>query len=355
MKEAKTVKTVRVVHYINQFFGGIGGEDKADFQPVLRKEPVGPGMALKQMMDEGFELVGTVICGDDYFNNNMEKAGDEVMGLIASCKPDLVIAGPAFTAGRYGLACMEVCRRVQMELEISCFTAMHPENPGAEQRTEAFYVLETSGIARKVAVEIKKMAAFAKKVMGDAPTGSAHLEGYLPRGIRKNVIHDQLAAERAIRGLLLKIAGKPYRNEIPKPNIYEVHPASPIMNLAEAKIALLTEGALFPKGNPDRIESAWATKFGQYDISRFSTMPAGDFHCYHSGVNTDYINEDPNRLVPLDAIKKMESEGIIDSVYPYLQATCGCAMPIANGRKMGQEMAMNLLEAGVDGAIMTST
>ena len=27
----------KIVHYLNQFFGGIGGEDKADFQPEVRE------------------------------------------------------------------------------------------------------------------------------------------------------------------------------------------------------------------------------------------------------------------------------------------------------------------------------
>ena len=37
----------RVIHYINQFFAGIGGEDKADVAPEVREGVVGPGMAFK--------------------------------------------------------------------------------------------------------------------------------------------------------------------------------------------------------------------------------------------------------------------------------------------------------------------
>ena len=36
----------RIVHYINQFFAGIGGEEKADTKPESRPGVVGPGMAL---------------------------------------------------------------------------------------------------------------------------------------------------------------------------------------------------------------------------------------------------------------------------------------------------------------------
>ncbi len=32
---------LRIVHYINQFFANIGGEEKADYQPELREGIVG--------------------------------------------------------------------------------------------------------------------------------------------------------------------------------------------------------------------------------------------------------------------------------------------------------------------------
>ena len=36
----------KVVHYINQFYAGIGGEEKADIQPFSKAEVVGPGLHL---------------------------------------------------------------------------------------------------------------------------------------------------------------------------------------------------------------------------------------------------------------------------------------------------------------------
>ena len=38
--------SLRVVHYINQFFAQIGGEEKADYAPEYREGAVGPGLAL---------------------------------------------------------------------------------------------------------------------------------------------------------------------------------------------------------------------------------------------------------------------------------------------------------------------
>ncbi|MBN4069948.1 glycine/betaine/sarcosine/D-proline family reductase selenoprotein B, partial [bacterium AH-315-G05] len=64
----------RVVHYINQFFAGIGGEEKADIKPEIREGFVGPGMAINKAIDADAEIVATVICGDSYFNENLEEA-----------------------------------------------------------------------------------------------------------------------------------------------------------------------------------------------------------------------------------------------------------------------------------------
>lgn len=59
---------IRVVHYINQFFANVGGEEKADYQPELREGYVGPGQAFTQSFGDDAEIVATVVCGDSYSN-----------------------------------------------------------------------------------------------------------------------------------------------------------------------------------------------------------------------------------------------------------------------------------------------
>ena len=55
---------IKVVHYINQFYAGIGGEEKADVAPELREGVVGPGMAFNQAFGAEAEITHTIICGD---------------------------------------------------------------------------------------------------------------------------------------------------------------------------------------------------------------------------------------------------------------------------------------------------
>ena len=64
---------IRVVHYINNFFAGIGGEEKADIPPEIRPGTVGPGLALQQGLGDEFEVVATAICGDSHFGANLEE------------------------------------------------------------------------------------------------------------------------------------------------------------------------------------------------------------------------------------------------------------------------------------------
>ena len=53
-----------VICYINQFFAGIGGEDKADYEPEIRDGVMGPTAAINQMLAEiDAQVTTTIICG----------------------------------------------------------------------------------------------------------------------------------------------------------------------------------------------------------------------------------------------------------------------------------------------------
>ena len=52
----------KVVHYINQFFANIGGEEMAHVAPELRDGFVGPGMALNTAWKGEAEIVKTIVC-----------------------------------------------------------------------------------------------------------------------------------------------------------------------------------------------------------------------------------------------------------------------------------------------------
>ena len=122
----------KVLYYVNQFFGQIGGEDKAGIAPIYKEETVGPAMGFNGLLGEDGEVIGTLICGDNYFNENKEEALEEILKVIKDNNPDIVVAGPAFNAGRYGMACGEIAKAVVEKLEIPVVSGMYIENPGLE-------------------------------------------------------------------------------------------------------------------------------------------------------------------------------------------------------------------------------
>ena len=82
-----------------------------------------------------------MICGDNYAAEHAERAVAEMVALVAAARPDLLVAGPAFLAGRYGVACGALCAAVQTSLKIPAVTGMHAENPGVELYRRQVYVV----------------------------------------------------------------------------------------------------------------------------------------------------------------------------------------------------------------------
>ena len=70
-------KKWRAVCFINQFFGQIGGEDKASVGFSVSDKPVGPAILFNSKLNGECEVVGTIICGDNYFAENIESAVEE--------------------------------------------------------------------------------------------------------------------------------------------------------------------------------------------------------------------------------------------------------------------------------------
>ena len=84
---------LRVVHYLNQFFAGVGGEERSDHPVSSQPGPLGPGALLDRILGEEAEVVGTVFCGDGLFAENEEACAAEALAQIEEFAPDLVLAG----------------------------------------------------------------------------------------------------------------------------------------------------------------------------------------------------------------------------------------------------------------------
>lgn len=345
----------KIVHYINQFFGQIGGEEKADTAPFVKEEPVGPGTALNgQLGDEG-EIVATIICGDDYFSSNTEEAKEEIRKVLRDYDPDLVITGPAFNAGRYGTAAGGVAELAATEFELPVVSGMYPENPGVDMYKKYAYIIETSDSAAGMRKAAPAIAELSKKILRGEELGTPKEEGYIPRGIRKNVFFEERGSKRGVDMLVKKLNQEKFDTEYPMPDFDRVDPQPAIKDMANAKIALVTSGGIVPKGNPDGIESSSASKYGKYELKGMDTLTAESHETAHGGYDPTYANENPNRVLPLDAARKLEQEGRIAELHEYFYSTVGNGTSVGNAQQYAAEIAEDLKNHGVDAVIQTST
>jgi betaine reductase len=347
-------KPVTILHFMNQFFGGIGGEDKADTAPEFRAGPVGPGVALAKHLGDRATIVGTLICGDNYFIEHQEEAVARLLELAEACPADVLVAGPAFNSGRYGSACGEMALAWQGKGR-SAVTAMNVNNPGVELFRSQTYVLETGATAASMGDVIPRLADFAIKLANGAEIGSADTEGYFSRGVRKNLRVDQGAPARAVGMLLEKLAGRPFQTELPVPAFSNVTPAPPVEDLSGALVALITESGLVPMGNPDRLETWNASKWLKYPIGGLDDLRPGDYEAWHGGCDTAGTNERPNRTLPLDAARLLERDGTINRLYDHYYVTTGNMANIETMSRIGAEVAEDMKSQGVQAAILTAT
>lgn len=346
---------IRVVQYINQFFAQIGGEEKADIPAELRNGPVGPGLAFNQAWGEEAEVVATIICGDSYFNENLEKAQAEVLEMVKSQNPDLFIAGPAFNAGRYGVACGTIAKAVQDTLNIPVLTGMYVENPGADMFKKDVYIVSTKNSAAGMRDAVKKMAPFALKLAKHEAIGASSVEGYMPNGVRVNLFEEERGSARAVKMLIAKLNNKPFTTEFPMPSFDRVAPNPAVKDMAHAKVALCTSGGIVPLGNPDHIESSSASHYGEYDIEGVMDLTADKWATAHGGYDPVYANEDADRVLPVDVLREMEASGRIGSLHRYFYTTVGNGTAVASSKAFAAEYAQKLKADGVDCVIMTST
>lgn len=346
---------MRIVHYLNQFFGGLGGEEKAGTPLEVREGAVGPGLLLEQLLGSDAKVVMTLVCGDNYAVEKQAAMINSALDQIRKAKPDLLVAGPCFQAGRYGVAAGALCSAVQKILEIPVVTGMSEENPGVDLYREALYIVDSGTNAARMRDVLAKMANLAVKLVRKAEIGLPAEAGYLPRGLIRDQFVEQTAAQRLVDMVLAKVKGEPFESEMMRTTFAPIPTPPPLKDLSKAKVMLITDGGLVPKGNPDKIQGSAATRWGSYKIEGCDDLKGEDYEISHGGYDPQFVRQDPDRLVPLDAMRELEREGVIGKLHDEFISTSGLANPLSNTRRMGREMAERVKQLGVDAVILTST
>jgi glycine reductase len=344
----------KIIHYINQFFGGIGGEEKADHKPEVREGIVGPGLPLNQSLKGQAEVVATVICGDNYCVCNPEAVGKLIIDTIAKYKADALVAGPAFNAGRYGMACGLAVSTAAAK-GIPTLTAMYPENPGVDLYKTNTFILPTADSASGMKQAVLAMGAFLLKLLSGQPLNGPEAEGYIERGVRMNTFYGEIGAERAVKMLLKKIKGEDFTTEYKMPVFDRVTPRPAIKDMGHTTIALVTSGGIVPKGNPDHIAASSARNYGVYEIDGVDDLTSDTYQTAHGGYDQTYANQDSDRVLPVDVLREMEKNGRIGKLFHTYFSTVGNGTAVSSAKKWGQEIGIKLKNEGVQAVILTST
>ena len=81
--------SLKAVHYINQFYAGIGGETMADTGFGILEEKKGPALGLEQLWNGEMTISKVVYCGDNYVNTdeNYGEVKEKLAKVIREEKP----------------------------------------------------------------------------------------------------------------------------------------------------------------------------------------------------------------------------------------------------------------------------
>jgi betaine reductase len=344
---------LRVVHYLNQFYGRLGGEAAANAALSSHRGPVGPGTRLQQLLAPSADIVETLICGDNVAAEDPDRFGATVAEALRSLEPDALVAGPAFNAGRYGLACGRVCE-LASGIGIPAVTGMYAENPGVALYRRQATIVRTSPSAVDMERALSRMASIVLRLANKEPVGSPTEEDYLPHGFRRVELLRQPAAERALDLLAARLRGEPFRTEIPLPEVARVDPAPPVGALSTATVAVVTTSALVPHGNPDRLRQSYSTEWRKYSLDGVTRLDPGQWESIHGGFDTSAANLNPHVVLPLDALRALEGNAY-GRLHPAYYVTAGVGTAVSAAQRMGAEIAAELVSADVGGVVLTAT
>ena len=355
-RQGNNMQKLKAICYINQFFAGMGGEEMAHEGLHIMRGAVGPATGMVAHWDGDMEVVSTIVCGDNFINldENFKAVEPQILSHVKNELPDIFIAGPAFNAGRYGVACGKMCELVATRLGVPTVTSMYPLNPAVDMYFNKTIISIGAEKASGMRASLPALAKLALKLAKKTPLAPASADGYIATGKRKNEVDEHSAAERVVDLLMRKLSGGPYVTEVPLRKEERVPATAPAADFSKLRFALVTMGGLVPKGNPDKLRQYASVSYGTYAIDP-ATFNEEHYESVHGGYDTTAVNRDPQRLVPYAASLGLQKRGLIGSVADYFISTCGIGTNVGMAKKLGAEMAEQLLRDEVGAAFLTST
>ena len=155
-----------IIHYVNQFFAGKGGEDRADYKIEVVDGAIGPGIGIQTAIGDTGKIIKTIICGDDYFSKNENECLEFIENIFTNINPDVFIAGPSLNNISYGIACGKISKLAH-RMKISVISDLCEENPLYDEFKHFMHIVKTGNSAASMRYAIPEIANKVKYILSN--------------------------------------------------------------------------------------------------------------------------------------------------------------------------------------------
>jgi glycine reductase len=256
-----------------------------------------------------------------------------------------------------------MCKEIQSVLGIPVISAMNEYVPGVEMYRKDFFITKTPDNSRDMMKCLNDMVQLMKEI--DKSGGESKLLSlelipdpeefnYFRRDILRNAWTEKTMAERAVEKLLAKVKGEAFETEVVPMVVEDIPAPPPIKDLSKASIAVASDGGIVLQGNPDKMATRSNIIWGTYSLEEL--LEKGNFEIVHAGYFNDYVLDDPNRMIPYDILKELESNGTIGKLEDTYYSMPACTTITEKCKENGAQIAEKMIADGkVDGVVLTST
>ena len=117
----------------------------------------------------------------------------------------------------------------------------------------------------------------------------------------------------------------------------------------------MTSGAIVPRGNPDRFKRCSDTKWARYSLAGLEALSPDAFECVHGGFYNQMASDNPNLVLPLDAVRELQREGAFGRLVDFYCSTTGTTSGSSTAGATGPRSRPPSSRERADGVLLVCT
>lgn len=158
---------IRVLCITNHFFAGLD-TDKTDVEPYFTKDIPNITKGIDEYVNSkaNASVIGTLVVPDNTFENQYKDMIESlIMNVIQNEKPDIIICGPAFNAGKFAKNCCKICLLILEKFGLPAVTSIYPENEYYKKYKGLIYMIDGGNSAAKMKYDMPALCDYALHVL----------------------------------------------------------------------------------------------------------------------------------------------------------------------------------------------